>query len=191
MKYLDLLNYYEKNLIIKPQDVYFLGNEKTIRSQLSRWAKSGKLVELRKGYYLLPKKLKQFPPLFYIANMIYIPSYISIQSALSFYNLIPEAVYSITSITTRTTYEIKNKVGNFIYRKIKNNLFFDYIMITINNYPVFIAKPEKALLDMIYIDHIDVKSLRLQNIDLLNKDLIKKSLKKYPEWVKKKIEVIL
>jgi len=191
MKYLDLLNYYEKNLIIKPQDVYFWGNEKTIRSQLSRWAKFGKLIELRKGYYLLPQKLRKFPPLFYIANVIYMPSYISLQSALSFYNLIPEAVYSITSVTTRTTYEINNKVGNFIYRKIKNDLFFDYVSININDYPVFIAKPEKALLDTVYIDHVEEKSLRLQNSDLLNKDKLEKLLKNYPKWVKKNVEEIL
>ncbi len=191
MKYMNLLNFYETNMIIKPEDVYFFGNIKTVRPQLSKWAKSGKLIELRKGYYLLPKKIKKYPPHFYIANTIYFPSYISLQSALSFYGLIPEAVYSITSVSTRKTYEIKNKLGNFIYRQIKKELFFGYKLHKINDFPVLIAEPEKAIIDLIYLSHSDTKSFRLQNHEILNKQTIKLYLKKYPKWVNKKIEEIL
>jgi predicted transcriptional regulator of viral defense system len=93
------------------------------KNNLSRWVKEGKLVRLRNGFYSFPEYLNESGSQMYIANRIYRPSYISLQTALSFYGIIPEAVTNVTSVTTLKTAEFENRFGTFSYKTIQPRLF--------------------------------------------------------------------
>jgi len=121
----------------------------TARSFLSRnYNKKGShFLKLKRGIYAFSVN----PPIeFEIANKIYQPSYISFEAALSYYNIIPETVYVITSATTKRSKEFPIKNSIFKYYKIKKRLFFGYQPKKIRNKTILIAEKEKALLDYIY-----------------------------------------
>lgn len=147
-----------------------------IRVQLSRWQRAGKVEQLRRGIYLLApayRKIEVYEP--YLAACLKRPSYISLEKALEFHNLIPEAVSVFTSITTKRTAIFKNELGVFDYRHIKNTLFWGYDSITVNKQTGFMASPEKALLDLVYFKQVKVnsaylKGLRLENVEKINLD---------------------
>jgi predicted transcriptional regulator of viral defense system len=106
-----------------------------------------------------------------LACRIYAPSYIGLASALSYYELIPEAVFQITSITTRRNKHITTPVGAFNYRSITPRLFFGITTATFNNETFLISDVEKTLLDYLHFHagHITstyIKELRLNNATL-------------------------
>ena len=91
---------------------------------LTRWQKAGYIERLRNGYYRFGEKgIEGNNELFFIANQIYSPSYISLQSAMSWYGFIPEGVFTTTSVSTLKTQFIECPVGHFSYQHIKPNLF--------------------------------------------------------------------
>lgn len=152
------------------------------RNNLSRWAKSGLLVKLRQGWYAFPELLQRVDFARYIAGRIYRPSYISLHTALSIYGVIPEAVASINSVTTLKTAEFQNDFGQFTYQSVKTEMFFGYKPLalpankTIVNAPEmswFIAHPEKALLDLLYLypfydNEAELEQLRLDEDFMAN-----------------------
>jgi predicted transcriptional regulator of viral defense system len=155
-------------------------NPVDLGKQLSRWVNSGKLIQIRRGLYALSERYSKIQPHpFYIANRIQRVSYVSLQSALSYYGLIPEYVPAVTSITTGRPQTFNIPLGNFIFRHIKKELFFEYKLIDMeNNQSAFIASPEKSLLDLLYLtpgsdDLSYLRELRLQNLDRLNINLFK------------------
>jgi len=78
-------------------------NERVLRNQLSRWHKQGLIVQLKRGLYLLSNDHRTvLPSSYFLANQVVFPSYISLETALSHYHLIPETVYQVTSVTTKT-----------------------------------------------------------------------------------------
>ena len=150
-----------------------------IQLQLSRWVKAGKLHKLKRGLYILAEPYRKISPHpFLIANRIKNASYVSLQSALAWYNLIPEYVPVVTSVTTARTDTFHNSEGSFIYRHIKKSMFTGYrSKELIDGQFVFLALPEKALLDLIYFTpHSEsleyLRELRLQNMDMINTNLL-------------------
>jgi len=149
--------------------------------RLTDWAKTGKVVPLRRGLYALPKAKRKFEPHpFYIANRLAAGSYVSLEMALRYYNLIPEHVAVITSVTTGRPREWENGFGRFLYRHIHTRYFFgmEYHLLLGQQY-AYIAYPEKALLDLIYFrkggDSPDfIRSLRLQNLEQLDLDRLQR-----------------
>jgi len=146
-----------------------------IPRQLSRWVSSGRLIQLRKGLYTLAEpycKIKPHP--FLIANKMKRASYVSMQSALVYHGLIPEYVPSVTSVSTGRPERVSTLLGNYIFRHIKTTWFYDYRNIDIGQgQSAFIASPEKALLDLVYLtpgsDNIAyLTELRLQNAEVLD-----------------------
>jgi len=143
--------------------------------RLVDWAKTGKVVPLRRGLYALPKSQRQVDPHpFVVANRLVPSSYISLEMALRYYNLIPEHVAVITSVTTGRPGEWANEFGRFLYRHIHSRYFFgmERRLITEGQYAV-IATPEKALLDLLYLRKGGdapgfIQSLRLQNLEQLD-----------------------
>ncbi|MFN4212972.1 MAG: hypothetical protein ACK4FL_03380, partial [Microgenomates group bacterium] len=120
-----------------------------------------------------------------LANLLYQPSYISCQSALFYYGAIPDVSQSTTSITTITTKNIKTRFGNFIYYKLKKELFFGYQILKIGDDFLKIAYPEKALLDFFYLNKIkSIEELRL-DLSKFNWKRYKKYIQVFPEWLKK------
>lgn len=155
----------------------------SLRMQLSRLAKQGKLSPLRRGMYALGepyRKVEPSPAL--LANRIYAPSYLSFHWALGYYDLIPEMVYMHTSATTRGPRLFKNAFGRFQYRHIKTECFTGYQTVEIDRQKVLVAEPEKALLDLWHIEKGEwteerMASMRFQNFEMV---LLKK-LNRYAE----------
>lgn len=129
----------------------------------------GLFLKLRNGIYALKDAN---PSLFFIANKLYEPSYISLNSALSHYNIIPEVVYAVTCVTSKTFREFTTPKGNCIYQRIKKKAFTGYSLRLIGKDNVLIADPEKALADYLYF--VDLKRVSLNDrLELRN---IKKSV---------------
>lgn len=153
---------------------------KSLRNQLTRWKKQGLLVELKRGLYSLSKSERLTPLSREVAAAnIYQPSYISLETALSTYKMIPEKVKAVTSVTTRKTRIFQNNEGVFIYHNLKTTLYFGFIQKKDEyGFPYLLAEPEKALLDYLYLNlgKIDPSdrnflsdSLRLQNRSVIDK----------------------
>ncbi len=71
-----------------------------MRNQLTRWGKNGLIIQLKRGVYMLNKNdQKLHPSRFYLANQLLWPSYVSLESALGYYGLIPEAVADVVTPT--------------------------------------------------------------------------------------------
>lgn len=141
--------------------------------QLSRWMKKGAVIPLKRGLYTLGEKIhKDFNPAEF-AHIIYQPSYLSLEWALSCYGLIPEQTITWTSVTTRVTRQFKNDYGIFTYQKMHPKLFWGFSEKIWQNRPVFLAHPEKALLDYFYLQPGEwtiprLFEMRFQNFEILN-----------------------
>lgn len=130
--------------------------------------KRGLFIKLRNGLYMIKDSN---PDYFFIANKLYQPSYISLETALSHYKIIPEVVYTITSITTKATREFETPIGNFSFQQIKIPAFTGYGIQEIDRYKVFFAEAEKALADYLYF--VELKKVSLN--DRLNLKNVNKS----------------
>lgn len=120
------------------------------KQRLSEWQRKGYIKKIAKGYYISADLEINESVLFIIANTIYQPSYISFEMALSYYGLIPESVYAITSVTSRRIYTLRSSLAQFNYRKIKPELMFGYQLVSYQNHNFKIAEVEKAILDYFY-----------------------------------------
>lgn len=148
-----------------------------IRKQLSRWVAAGKIFQLRRGLYCLaPPYQKVRPHPFLVANRLQPGSYVSLQSALAHYGMIPESVPTTTSVTTGRPENLSTPLGEHIFRHIQVKWLRGYSQVDlINDQKAFVAKPEKALLDLVYLqpggDSVNfLRELRLQALDQLNLD---------------------
>lgn len=135
--------------IFSPKEITNLFNisPRSVQAFLNYYQKKGKILKIRNNFYCLSDFL---PSDFEIANYLYQPSYLSLETALSFYGMIPEVVYDIISITTKKTTFFSFNGKNFHYHKIKRDLYFGYDLISINNQKVYLATYEKAILDYGY-----------------------------------------
>jgi len=134
--------------------------------RLVEWQKKNYIRKLINKWYLFAEIPVDELLLFRVSNCLYQPSYISLESALGFYNFIPEAVYSMQAITTRKTISYKTTAGTFNYRTLKPAFYFGYRILHKEKLPVLVAEPEKALLDYLYLTASlntikDMKALRM------------------------------
>lgn len=167
MKYWDLYQHFKQQAIISSQDIKnYFGEINPV--QLSQWINKERLTKLKRGIYLLSDT--EIDP-FLVANQIK-TSYISFESALAFYQLIPETVYEVTSVTTEKPGKITNSLGTFSFYHLKNDLFFDYQLIKSKTTGrlIKIALPEKALFDLVYFrsdlsDEESLEELRLTSFN--------------------------
>ncbi len=156
---------------------------------ISNWAcqwfikthtKEKDFIKLRKGLYMLA----DYPANYYlIANRLYEPSYISFDTALSFYGIIPETIYTITSATSKTTRQYKVENIRFIYHKLKKGTYAGYKAIKYQDDTILIAEPEKALADYLYFIELKKRSFSYERIDL--KKIKKTKLKAYVKLFKR------
>ena len=150
-------------------------NPDNVRRQLSRWTASGRLHQLRRGLYALaPPYRKVRPHPFLVANRLVVGSYVSLQSALAHYNLIPEYVAITTSVTTARPGRWETPLGTYAFRHIKADLFYGYRRVDLGTgQHAFVASPEKALLDLVYLQPEGdtppyLRELRLGNLARLD-----------------------
>ncbi len=141
------------------------------RRRLSEWQKKRYIKKIIKGYYLFSDVDMNEDTLSAIANKIYKPSYISFETAMSHYRLIPESIYMITSASTKRTSLFETPVARFSYRTIKPALFFGYSLLPGR---IKMAFMEKAILDYFYINPAvqtddDFASLRINREEMLSR----------------------
>ena len=150
------------------------GDVTSMRTQLYRWRKSGKIIALRRGWYTLSDKYRKV--VLYqtiLANELYKPSYLSLLWALNYYGLIPERIVTYTSITSRVPRTFKNQFGTFEYFHVKQSNFFGFSSHAIQEQQVWLADSEKALLDFWYLNSGEwtigrLSTYRFQNFDLVS-----------------------
>lgn len=155
-----------------------------VRRQLSRWTKAGHLYQLRRGLYALaPPFQKVKPHPFVVANRMMRSSYVSLQSALGHYGLIPDIVPVTTSVTTGRPNQWQTPLGFYTFQHVKTELFFGYKLVDLGrNQQAFVATPEKALLDLIHLhpggDSAEyLQELRLQNLEVLDPEKLQHQAK--------------
>jgi predicted transcriptional regulator of viral defense system len=146
-----------------------------IRRQLTRWTNAGKIYQLRRGLYALaPPYQKVKPHPFSVANRMVPGSYVSCQSALGHYGLIPEYVPTVVSVCSSRPRTWDTPLGTFLFRHVRRKYLFGYRLIELGEkQQALIAGPEKALLDLIYLttggdSEEYIRSLRLQHLEQLD-----------------------
>ena len=118
-------------------------------AKIKRMAQSGQLVPIIKGLYETDKTI----PGHYLANVIYGPSYLSFEFALSWHDLIPEAVYTFTSATCgkRRRKQYDTAFGVYSYRDVPIAAYpYGTVLHEENGYSFILASPEKAICDLLY-----------------------------------------
>jgi len=149
MKYEDLLKTIQAPYFSRGD--HLLDGQKLFDYQISLWVKKGNLLRLKNGMYAFAKdkgKIKGEE----IAAFLYEPSYLSLESALSWHGFIPEMVYAYVSLTARINRKFTNAFGTFLYRHIKPELFWGYTEMKTEHGHYLLAEPEKALLDYLYLN---------------------------------------
>lgn len=184
MKYNNFKEKAQERPIIYSRDLTrHQADKQAIRNQLRRWHKKRLLIKLKRGIFILNAGDRKInPSKMYIANQLVSPSYVSMEYSLSFYGLIPESVSDVTNITTKKTRLFKNEVGNFIYQHVSPAAFRGFKSIKDEaGLDVFIAEPEKALIDTCYLnlkifkkdyEGVFLENYRLQNMETLDPDRI-------------------
>jgi len=160
------------------QDVanLFPGSEDQRFGLVKRAIANGEIIHIRRGLYCIaPKFQKGSINLYALAQHIYGPSYISLESALSWHGWIPEAVYTLTSVSFKKSKELYTPLGMFSYTRVPQKVFYASVeRLTDEVGNIFlIASPMKALADYVYAHKRDyvglepvVKSLRIEQEEL-------------------------
>jgi len=153
---------------------------------INRHLASGFFIKLRNNMYTITDSV---PPKFVIANKLYIPSYISFETALTHYHIIPEIIYTVYSATPKTSREFEALDSTFVYHRMKRALYFGYTAIQIDGMSVHIAEPEKAVADYLYFIALRKKTIN-KRMDIRN--LNKKKLSQLARACRNiKVEVLL
>lgn len=150
-------------------------NPADVRRQLSRWVAAGRLYQVRRGLYALaPPFRKVTPHPFLVANRLVHGSYVSCQSGLAHHGLIPEYVAMVTSVTAARPGRRQTPLGVYQFRHVTAELVYGYRLTDVaDGQQAFVATPEKALLDLIYLqpggdERSYLQELRLQNLETLD-----------------------
>ena len=135
---------------------------------LGRYCKKGLIESPKRGFYYFADN----PPHEYLlANKLYLPSYVSFETALAYYSIIPETIYSIISATTKATREFESGGKRLKYMKIKKRAYTGYF----KKDDYLIADPEKALADYLYFVALGKKNINERlNTAKINKTRLKK-----------------
>ncbi|MDP2861137.1 MAG: hypothetical protein Q8N98_05545 [bacterium] len=168
-----------KIFTVRDLKTMFKTGQRAAQAFLSYNVDKGAFIRLKAGVYALAGRL---PSEFTMANRLYFPSYISLDSALAYYHLIPETVYAVTSVTPKATREFKINNLAFDYRRIKKEAYAGYIPKIIADETVYIATPEKAVVDFLYYIFLGKREyndrLRLKGLDFVR---LKKYLKLFSQ----------
>lgn len=151
MQYIELKEHFKDFTVFSLNDIKKV-EPSFNRQRLNEWQDKGYIKKIINEYYIFSDTKIDEPTLFVLANTIYHPSYISFEMAFSYYHLIPEGVYTVTSATSRTTRKFSTEPATFAYRHIKPALLFGYTLVAYKNQTFKIAEIEKAVLDYLYLN---------------------------------------
>jgi hypothetical protein len=157
------------NVVMEALSSYNRPNDK-----ISEMIKSGELVSLRRGLYVPGPELDlPLPDSFVVANHLRGPSYISLESALSYWNLIPERVYEISSVTTKTSKTYNTAIGRFSFQHLPTPYYaFGIRSVRLTEFQTaLIASPEKAICDKIVLTSGILLRSVSQTMDFLIEDM--------------------
>lgn len=164
--------------------VSMLRSYRSPKDKIAAMEKQQQLIRIKKGLFVVaPQDGIGAISRELIANHLYGPSYVSLESALSFYNLIPERVYSMRSVSVKRAKKYVTPLGIFNYSKVSTNYFSIGIhqQVTDTRTTFLIASPEKALCDMIVLS----SGLRLQSVKAMKiylEDDLRIDLNEYRSW---------
>ncbi|MEJ2543442.1 MAG: type IV toxin-antitoxin system AbiEi family antitoxin domain-containing protein [Calditrichaceae bacterium] len=155
----------------------------------NRYVQAGLIIRLKRNLYILREKWESLgrDQLLQLGNLLQVPSYISLMTALSYYDITTQIQQGyIESISVKRTRQFNIENCIFTYSKIKPELYKDFI----RENELFIAKPEKAFLDAIYLQHLGYYKIDLPSIDLtkLNEKLINNFAKSYPPSIQQMVK---
>lgn len=123
------------------------------RQQLNAWLGRGYVKAVAGGRYILANEVFTESFLWMLANKLCDPSYISLESALVYHQVIPESVLGVTSVSSRKTHTFESKWGTFSYRSVLPHLMFGYEVVEGGpNRKFSMARLEKAILDYLYLN---------------------------------------
>lgn len=148
MQYLDLRRQLGNFVLFSLADIRKLEPTFSYR-RLYEWQQKDYIIKIRRGYYAFSDLNLDEEVLYVMANRLYGPSYVSLETALRHYNLIPESVYTITSVSTLKTTRFSS-LANFNYQKLQPSLYFGYRLVRASDQNYKMAEPEKAVLDYLY-----------------------------------------
>ena len=168
MNIIEIMKEIPGNIITHEQLSHILrGKVNNVNAKISYMVKKGELLRLKKGLYLLGKDYRNTPiDLISVANQLYTPSYVSFEYALSYYGLIPERVYVVTSATMRLKKVYDTPIGRFTYHPVPPQAYalgVDWLYDNVHGGKL-IATPEKALCDKIRSDR-SIGRLSQQKLD--------------------------
>lgn len=152
-----------------------IGSRESLRVLVSRAMASGDVKQVRRGLYCLSRELSPvLPNPLVLANHIYGPSYVSMESALEFHNWIPEAVYNVTNVTNSRCRRFETDFGVFSYECIKQTTMMAGVdRMEDPSGTFFVAHPLKALCDLVAARRQDwtsveplIESLRIEGESL-------------------------
>ncbi len=164
--------------VFTPADVITVvdGSNFSRHGLIKRAISSGEILNIRRGLYCLaPKFQKKTVSVYSLAQRIYGPSYVSLETALSYHGWIPEAVYACTCVVYRTARQFETPLGIFSYKHVPQQTFYSSVeRCEDKNGNVFLlATPVKALADYVYLHRLNwtgiadpAKSLRIDLEDL-------------------------
>lgn len=194
LEQLKSLPYFGKNTVYQLSKQLGL-KDSTVDTYISRFLKHKEIYQLKNGLYISADSYNRNKSdasyLFFLANIIRTPSYVSSWAALQYYNLTTEAIYSITSVTLKVTRNYQTRAGNFAYQSIKKDFFSDFSLMR-GTFDFFIASPSKALFDVLYFRTRQFRGFSLKKIMGLVEELRidieemdKKEQKRFHAMIKK------
>ena len=154
--------------------LFKITNQNSLYKLLQRLVLQKVLKRAANGVYFVPSTN---PGTFFMANSLITPSYISLETALNFYGILPQFPYPITSITTKRNQTISFDRREFTFRHLAKNFYFGFVKID----DFLIATPEKAVLDLFYFRAKGLAGADIDDWDTspLNKKLLKNMAKEF------------
>ena len=145
-----------------------------VDQKINELIRSGVIVRVKKGLYVFGPKARQAGVCKEsLANLIYGPSYISMEYAMAYHGLIPERVETITSVTSMRDKKFDTPIGGFTYRYLGPKKYPHEIeqLWVDQQHPILIASPEKALFDYVTLNDVPDIVSRKAAMDFLRADL--------------------
>lgn len=171
---------------------FALREYKNPRVKINNLLKKNEIIRVKKGLYVFGREFAREPySKEILANLIFGPSYISLEYALSYYGIIPERIETVTSITTKRKKFFNTPVGDFSYKFINSSIYsFGITIHKIDNYhSILIAEKEKALADFLYFsekfsNELQMKKFLFENLRIDKEVLLKFNRKKIKKLAK-------